>query len=43
MQMAKALKKKKGTFSHLFMRIKEIGEKEGERSQVACEEENEGK
>jgi len=25
------------------MKIKEIGEKEGERSQVACEEEIEGK
>ena len=27
----------------LFMKIMKIGEKEGERSQVACEEENEGK
>ena len=41
--MAKALKRKKGILAHLFMKIMEIRRKGGERSQVACEEENKGK
>ena len=41
--MAKAIERKSGISWHLFMKIKEIRRKEGERSQVGCEEENEGK
>jgi len=41
--MAKALERKKDILAHLFMKIIEITRKGGERSQVECEEENEGK
>ena len=41
--MAKALKREKCILAHLFMKIKKLGEKEGERSHVACEEEIERK
>ena len=37
-EMAKELK---GILAHLFTKIMELGGKGGERSQVACEEENE--
>jgi len=43
MVKAKALKGKKAFLAHLFMKMKEIGEKEGKTSQVSCEEEIEGK
>ena len=47
MKLAKAmgnyLERKNDIFPHSFMKIMEIREKESERSQVACEEENEGK
>ena len=36
-------KGKEALIGILFMKIMEIGEKEGEMSQVACEEENKGK
>ena len=41
--MANALERKSGIYWHLFMKIMKIGETGGETSQVACEEENEGK
>ena len=41
--MAKALERKNAFLAHLFMKIMEIRRKRGERSHVACEEENEGK
>jgi len=37
------LERKNDIYWHLFIKIMEIGENEGERSQVVCEEENEGK
>jgi len=40
--LAKALKRQGGINWHFIYEIMEIGEKEGERSQVACEEEIEG-
>ena len=40
-EMAKALKRKKCIFAHYLW--KQWKENEGERSQVSCEEENEGK
>jgi len=42
-EMTKALKRQKGILAHLFMKIMEIGRKGGEKSHVACEEENEEK
>lgn len=41
--MAKALKGKKCIFGTFFIKIMEIRRKKDERSQVACEDENEGK
>ena len=41
--MEKALERHETFIGILFIKIIEIGEKEGERSQVACEEEIEGK
>ena len=41
--MNKALERHEGLIGILFMKIMKIEEKEGERSQVACEEEKEGK
>ena len=41
--MAKALERHETLIGILFMKIMEIGEKEGERSQVTCEEENDKK
>jgi len=41
--LAKALKGKMEFLAHLFMKIMEIRRKGGERSHVACEEENEQK
>jgi len=42
-EMVKELKRQKGISAHLFMIIMKLGEHEGKRSQVACEEEIEGK
>ena len=42
-EMAKALEMKNGIFGTIIYEIMEIRRKGGERSQVACEEENEGK
>ena len=41
--MAKALKGKKCIFGTFFIKIMEIRRKKDVRSQVACEDENEGK
>ena len=41
--MEKDLESKMTLTSILFMKIMKLGEKEGERSMVSCEEENEGK
>jgi len=38
--MVKALERHETLIGILFMKIKEIRRKEGERSQVTCEEEN---